>query len=269
MPDQPAVSAPSSGPHRTLFLTDLHLGALGSRPDLLLDFLQENQADRYILAGDVLDLWHPLLPHWREADQAVIDHLRARHAAGAQIRYLVGNHDPDPDSAPEHARLPVAVERDMVHEAADGRRYLIVHGDLCDSRLFRAHVMTRLGSRLDYMLRRLDQRLTRLRRGSAPPMRSSLEAALAWLSLVMHRSRSHEKRLTALAAARGLDGVICGHFHMAGLHDDHGPVYANCGDWVDSFTALAERADGSLGLLRQPAASAAPRPRLRPALAGA
>jgi UDP-2,3-diacylglucosamine pyrophosphatase LpxH len=46
-----------------------------------------------------------------------------------------------------------------------------------------------------------------------------------------------------------LDGVICGHFHIASLHEDHGLIYANCGDWVDSLTAIAESSDGGLQLL--------------------
>lgn len=255
---------------RTLFLTDLHLGAMGCRADLILEFLNSHQAETYILAGDVLDLWHPLLPYWRDADQAVIDHFRARHAEGARICYLVGNHDPLPDTAPEHAHLPVPAGRELVHDAANGQSYLVVHGDVCDSRLFRAHFMTRIGSRIDHMLRCLDHRLRRWRRLSGPEMRSSLERALSWLNTLMHRSRSHERRLTAMAAERGLDGVICGHFHIAELHDDHGVIYANCGDWVDSYTALAERFDGSLCLLGgREAMAASGQGASRPELAGA
>ncbi len=56
----------------------------------------------------------------------------------------------------------------------------------------------------------------------------------------------------ALARAEGLDGVICGHFHLAGLHREHGLVYANCGDWVDSATALVEGFDGTLQLMGVP-----------------
>jgi len=51
--------------------------------------------------------------------------------------------------------------------------------------------------------------------------------------------------------------VICGHFHLADLHDSHGLIYANCGDWVDSFTALAEDHSGQLTILGGRAALAA------------
>ncbi|MFB2595549.1 UDP-2,3-diacylglucosamine diphosphatase [Paracoccus sp. p4-l81] len=235
--------------HRTLFLSDLHLGALGCKADRLLDFLTDNPADHYLLVGDVLDLWHPLLPYWTAADQAVIDHLAARRAAGAKITYLTGNHDPDPAAALATRGLAVATCRQIVHCAGDGRRFLVVHGDICDARFFRAHVLTRLGSRVDHLLRRMDRALTRLRRRSSPEARSTIEAALASVNMLMHRGRAHERRVIGLARDMGLDGAICGHFHIAGLHDDHGLTYANCGDWVDSLTAIAEDERGQLSLL--------------------
>ena len=70
---------------------------------------------------------------------------------------------------------------------------------------------------------------------------------------VLYRNKGHERRLAALAVARGCDGVVCGHFHISGLHRDHGVLYANCGDWIDGFTALAEGGDGRLRLLEAPA----------------
>lgn len=45
---------------------------------------------------------------------------------------------------------------------------------------------------------------------------------------------------------RGLDGVICGHIHWAALKEVEGLIYANCGDWVDSCTAIVEHLDGRL-----------------------
>ena len=45
--------------HRSLFLSDLHLGALGSRADLVLDFLKSHLAESYLLVGDIVDLGTP------------------------------------------------------------------------------------------------------------------------------------------------------------------------------------------------------------------
>lgn len=233
---------------RTLFLSDLHLGALGARSDLLLDFLRGNPADSYVLVGDVLDLWHPLLPHWTASDQAVIDHLNRRQSEGARLVYVSGNHDPMPANAPEHARLQAGPVREHVHRAGDGRRYLVTHGDQADSRMIRAHLMTRLGSRIDHLLRVADRRLRRCgaARGEA---RSLVDWLIVSANALAYAGRAHEQRMVSMARAAGLDGVICGHFHIADLHRRHGLTYANCGDWVDSMTALAEAGDGHLRLL--------------------
>ncbi len=246
------TARPSPRDCRTLFLSDLHLGALGAQSERVLEFLQGYRAETYVLVGDVLDLWQPLLPHWTPEDQAVIDHLNQRKAEGARLIYLRGNHDPHPERAPSRAR-PDAVVRDRcIHHAADGRRYLVIHGDCVDSRLFRAHVFTRLGSRIDHALRSLDRGLQRLWRQSPGEARSTIETLLVWLSTLSHLSRTHEKRLVDLARAEGLDGVICGHFHLAALHDEHGLAYVNCGDWVDSVSGVVESFDGVLHLLTAP-----------------
>ena len=234
---------------RTLFLSDLHLGALGSRRDRLLWFLERHEAETYVLAGDVLDLWRPLLPHWTKDDQAVVDLLNARAARGAELILVPGNHDPDPAAAPAHARLDARIVPRHIHETTGGARYLVVHGDEVDTRLVRNHLMTRLGSLADHTLRRMDD-VARLWRGrSRGEVRSAIESLLFWINARVYAGHEHERRLIDVARAEGLDGVICGHFHIPGLHDLHGLTYANCGDWVDSCTAIRECHDGALHLL--------------------
>lgn len=47
----------------------------------------------------------------------------------------------------------------------------------------------------------------------------------------------------------GLDGVICGHIHSATIKSIGGVTYINCGDWVDSCTAIVEHDDGRMELV--------------------
>lgn len=236
---------PPRPPQRTLFISDLHLGALSSRPDLVLRFLQQHRADTYVLIGDILDLWHPLLPHWTAQDQAVIDHLQARARSGARLIYVRGNHDPDPSLIPPHARLDADYVVSHVHQTSQGKNYLIVHGDEADDRLIRAHMMTRLGSLIDHGLRRCDRLLRKVSRRQ-PHVRGLVDWLLIAANKMRYRGRIYEQRMVNLARAKGLDGVICGHFHIAALHDRFGLTYANCGDWVDSMTALEDPGDGTL-----------------------
>ncbi len=238
--------------HRALFLSDLHLGTLGCRADLALSFLEQNSADTIYLVGDIFDLWDPLVIRWGAEHDRILTLLRARAGAGTELFFLTGNHD-KPVASGLHrdprTDLPAVPQAAVTHAAADGRRYLVLHGDICDARFLRFHLLTRIGSRLDSLLRLLDGGLRRLRFRFGPDGRGPVELALSAVNDLLYRGRQHERRLVALARSGGHDGVICGHFHIAALHADFGLIYANCGDWVDSFSAIAEAADGSLRLL--------------------
>jgi hypothetical protein len=75
-----------------------------------------------------------------------------------------------------------------------------------------------------------------------------------------------EESLLRHARDRGMDGVICGHIHVAAMLEREGITYINCGDWVDSCTAVVEhlgRPHGAGALVR--ADGAATRARAREA----
>jgi UDP-2,3-diacylglucosamine pyrophosphatase LpxH len=63
-----------------------------------------------------------------------------------------------------------------------------------------------------------------------------------------------EEAVAWRAAERGADGVVCGHIHRPEIRRIATPtgaaLYANCGDWVESCTALVEHADGELAVVR-------------------
>ena len=77
-----------------------------------------------------------------------------------------------------------------------------------------------------------------------------------------------EQTLAAEARRRNVDGVICGHIHHAVIHDAFGVGYMNCGDWVESCTALAERDDGEFEIITwtdtERVMSTRPRPQAEP-----
>ncbi len=60
----------------------------------------------------------------------------------------------------------------------------------------------------------------------------------------------YEKALAADAKKHDAQGIICGHIHHAAIHDDFGVRYVNCGDWVESCTAVAEHHDGRMEIIR-------------------
>jgi UDP-2,3-diacylglucosamine pyrophosphatase LpxH len=59
-----------------------------------------------------------------------------------------------------------------------------------------------------------------------------------------------EEAVAIEARRRGVDGVICGHIHHAADRRFHNVHYVNCGDWVESCTAVIETLDGTLRVAR-------------------
>lgn len=250
---------------RTLFLSDLHLGARGCRAEDILGFLQSVEAGTIYLVGDILDIWHPGKLHWGATHDAIWADLTRRHMTGTRVVYLPGNHDAALRGEGGGRLDRFEVCDTLTHETADGTRYLVLHGDQCDARIFRFHFMTRIGSRADAALRALDHWLRRLRPRAE---RGIFELAISAVNALMVMGDGCEKRLAALARTRGHEGVICGHFHKAALRQTGGVTYANCGDWVDSRTALVETLDGALQLIEWQAV-AQPEARWQPLAGGA
>lgn len=232
---------------RTLFLSDLHMGARGFRAAPFLAFLNSVEAETIYLVGDILDLWHLRRVHWGPVHDEIWAELSRRQRAGTRLVYLPGNHDAALRNDPQDRFGSFEIHDSMTHLAADGTRWLVLHGDQCDARIFRFHLMTRIGSRADAALRALDQWLRRQMRSQAE--RGLFEWLISAVNRLMLLGNGYEKRLVALARAGGHGGVICGHFHKAALHDCLGVTYANCGDWVDNQTALAETHAGALQML--------------------
>lgn len=240
---------------KTLFLSDLHLGARAARPKAALEFLAAHEAETIYLVGDIFDIWHGGRIHRSPETDELLQALEQRVAAGTRVIYLSGNHDAAlraPDAVmPEGWTQPAGWIRSdvLTHRAADGRRYLVLHGDQCDSRLMRWHFMTRLGSRADAFLRGLDDWLGRRLPPPAPGRPSRIQRAITKFNGLFVMGGRFENRLVALARTAETDGVICGHSHKPMLRNIDGTIYANCGDWTDSFTALIEAHDGTLRLV--------------------
>src|SRR4029077_2094001 len=57
-----------------------------------------------------------------------------------------------------------------------------------------------------------------------------------------------EAAVAHYAEREKVDAVLCGHIHRAAVRQFGRVNYYNCGDWVESCTALVEQHDGTLDL---------------------
>jgi UDP-2,3-diacylglucosamine pyrophosphatase LpxH len=77
-----------------------------------------------------------------------------------------------------------------------------------------------------------------------------------------------ENAIVCYAEKHRVDAVLCGHIHSAAIRQIGPVTYYNCGDWVESCSALVESAAGDIELVHYNAlAAAAPPPQIaEPAL---
>ena len=59
----------------------------------------------------------------------------------------------------------------------------------------------------------------------------------------------YEESLSTECKRRNFDGIVCGHIHKAEITKINGIDYHNCGDWVESHTALVENHDGTFEII--------------------
>ena len=139
----------SNGPRqvRTLFLSDIHLGSKGCQADRLLDFLRHYEADTVYLVGDIVDGWQLKTGwYWPQLHNDVVQKLLRQARKGARLRYIPGNHDEFLRDYYGSHFGGIEVVEDAVHTAADGKRYLVIHGDLFDVVIRHARWLALLGN---------------------------------------------------------------------------------------------------------------------------
>jgi len=80
--------------YRTIWISDLHLGAKSSRPDCVLDFIRNNEAETIYLVGDIIDGWRLKKSwFWDQKHNDVIQKFLRASRKGTKVYYIPGNHD--------------------------------------------------------------------------------------------------------------------------------------------------------------------------------
>lgn len=236
---------------RSIFLSDIHLGTRACKAERLLDFLREHEAEHLFLIGDIIDFWSMSRGiHWSRAQNTVIQKILRRARHGEKVVFIPGNHDEALREYHGTTFGDIEVVNECVHETADGRRLLLIHGDEFDQ-VTRYHKWVAVLGDIAY------NALVRAN-GVASWIRRRLGRPGYW-SLAGYAKRRVKKALEFIfdfedsvirnVRDRGLDGVICGHIHWAAIKEIRGLAYVNCGDWVDSCTAVVEHHDGRLELI--------------------
>jgi UDP-2,3-diacylglucosamine pyrophosphatase LpxH len=236
--------------HRTVWISDVHLGTPGCNADLLLEFLKAIQPETLYLVGDIIDGWKLKRGwYWPQRHNDVVRRILKLAAKGTRVVYIPGNHD---EALRPYAGLSlggVEIALEAIHTTADGRRLLVCHGDEFDAVVLYHRWLAWAGDIGYELLLKLNVQFNRVRRQFGLPywsisahIKKRVKNAVAFIG-------RFEQAVADAARLRGLDGVVCGHIHSAEIRDFDGITYLNDGDWVESCTALAEDGDGRISII--------------------
>ena len=231
--------------YRTIFLSDIHLGTKGCRAERLVHFLKHHDCETLYLVGDIIDGWRLKSSfYWPQAHNNVLRRFLTLMKRGTRVVFVTGNHD---EFLRKYSDLEVGNLRlvdQAVHETADGKRLLVVHGDQFDV-ITRYHRWLAFLGDIGYTLL---LRLNRTLNAARARYGYGYWSLSAWIKRRVKQAVNYvsdfEEAVARQCRRRGFDGVVCGHIHHAEITDHDGVTYMNCGDWVESCTALVEDAAG-------------------------
>src|SRR5690348_18277444 len=132
--------------YRTIWISDIHLGTRGCKAEFLLDFLRHTESDHLYLVGDIVDGWRLRRSwYWAQSHNDVVQKLLRKARKGTRVVYVPGNHDEMLRDYTDMQFGGVIVLAEAIHETADGRRLLILHGDDFDGIVKYAKWLAMLG----------------------------------------------------------------------------------------------------------------------------
>lgn len=237
---------------RTIWISDVHLGTPGSQARALADFLGQHECEQLYLVGDIIDGWQLQRNfYWPQEHTNVVRKVLTRAKRGSKVFYVTGNHDEFLRKFVDY-KLEIGNIRlvnEVIHETADGRKLLVMHGDMFDV-ITRYHRWVALAGDAVYNTMMLaNRRFNQARRRVGLPYFSLSAYAKQKVKAAVNIVTEFESSVARECERRGLDGIVCGHIHHAQIRDVEDIVYYNCGDWVESCTALVEDFDGTIRIV--------------------
>lgn len=236
--------------HRTIFISDVHLGTRGCRAQLLTSFLKKYECDTLYLVGDIFDGWQLQRGwHWPETHNEVVQKILKMAQKGTRVVFVPGNHDEVMRRFPGMHFGGIEVKDEATFLTATGKRYLVTHGDQFDTVIANAKWLAFLGDRAYATLIWLNPKINVIRRLWSRRYWSLSKWTKQQVKQAVNFIGKYEQVLSEDAKRRGFDGVICGHIHHAADRQIGDIHYLNTGDWVESCTAVVEDMNGAFSLV--------------------
>jgi UDP-2,3-diacylglucosamine pyrophosphatase LpxH len=237
--------------YRTIWISDIHLGARSCKADLLLKFLKDYKAQTIFLVGDIIDFWRlKAKPYWPEEHNTVIQKLLRKSRHGVTIHYIPGNHDDFFRQFSIFQMGGINFHLGYEYTLANGSKCWITHGDQIDSLVQTAEWLCRFGSFAYELSQCMNGVINWVRKVFGLPywsLSGFLKNKVKNASNFIHR---FETALVKTAKDKKYSAVVCGHIHQGDIKKIDNVWYLNCSDWCDSMGGLIEHWDGTVELIQ-------------------
>lgn len=237
--------------YRSIFISDTHLGSKGAKAKYLADFLKYHHCEKLYLVGDIIDGWRlKKRAFWPQEHTNVIRRILTKAKRGTEVIFVTGNHD---DFLRRYSGIEfgnILLTDETSHQCLNGERLLVVHGDKYDSVVQTKKWLAVIGDWGYETLVRFNTFFNRVRRlfgmrywSLSSFVKQKVKSAVSFIT-------AYEEAVVKDCQLNDFDGVVCGHIHHPEIRQIEDRMYYNCGDWVESCTAIVETLEGEMKLLR-------------------
>jgi len=221
-------------------ISDLHLATRACKAKTILKYLKSINPGILVLNGDIIDSWRFSRNYFPKPQLKVVRQIIKMLEKGVHVFYISGNHDEflRKFNQTEIGKLKIVNQLTL---ELDGQKTWIFHGDLFDHIIHKAKWLAKIGAAAYGLITVINYALNFLLKPFG------IKEFILYKSLkkkVVNDSHPNafEKAITATAATRDVQTVICGHTHIPKdkiVMMPGKPIrYINCGDWVEHFTAV-------------------------------
>lgn len=222
-------------------MSDLHLGARQSQTDKIIKFLEENQADKLILNGDIIDGW-ALKGNgkWTKDCTKIFRKFMKMSEKDTKVVYIRGNHDDFLKDFIPFKLNNIRIVRKYVHNGIDGRKYFCFHGDVLDFVIMEARWLAVIGGWSYDIVIKFNTIYNKIRKWFKLPYHSLANTIKQSVKGAINFVSDFEDNAKGLTKQKGYDVAVCGHIHHPKLEND----YMNSGDFCENSTCLVEDYNG-------------------------
>jgi UDP-2,3-diacylglucosamine pyrophosphatase LpxH len=234
---------------RSIFVSDVHLGCKHAKADRLLTLLTEHDPEYLYIVGDFIDGWQLKRRwHWSPVYSRILMRLFEMSARGTRICYAPGNHDAFlRDFLCDFGIVHIADQ--FVHRMANGRRFMVMHGDQFDSVELCAKWLSIMGSFAYDTVIWVNSHLNRIWNWFFDNEIRFSHFCKARVKQAVSYISNFEQEVAEYARRNFCDGIICGHIHTPVIQHKSGITYCNTGDWIENDSALVEYTCGQLEIV--------------------